>query len=273
MKIIISALHFAWQDITYCLTRGAREFGLDGVELSWDKCFQHPHCTREDIDTLASLRENNESMLSAHIWNNLAESDTAEASKDLLGWLQLCERTGTKGLVIHGGTFGDQREGIARTRRILENVLPAFERASVVLNLENHYAYDYHNCRELFSAPWEFVEVLSLDSSSLKFCFDTGHGNMTGNSAELVDALAPWLNYIHLADNQGINDDHLMYRKGTVAWDDIFTRLLSIRFNGVFCVEFPVYEDMEPFRTCVGEIRRRWRDVNNQPVIASAPNG
>ena len=35
-----------------------------------------------------------------------------------------------------------------------------FGRAGVVLNLENHYAYDYRNCRELFSEPWEFRELV-----------------------------------------------------------------------------------------------------------------
>lgn len=143
-------------------------------------------------------------------------------------------------------------------RDVFASVLGNFERAGVRLNLENHYAYDYRGREELFSEPWEFKEVLSLDSPSLGLCFDTGHGNMTGNSEALLRELAPWANYVHLADNHGIDDDHLGFRQGSVDWDSVFDTLGDIGFDGTFCVEFPVREDMRPFRTCVAEIRRRW---------------
>lgn len=259
MKLVISALHFAWRDMNECLTRATRELGLDGVELSWHDSRARPHCTAEDMEFLASHRGGPPPLLSAHIWDNLAEAAPTEAADGLLNWLRLCDRTGVRNLVIHGGSYADQKEGIARTRRVLERVLPAFERKSVVLNLENHYAYTYRNSRELFSEPWEFLQVLTLDSPSLKCCFDAGHGNMTGNTAELLDALAPRLGCVHLADNHGRDDDHTEYGKGTVAWGAVFTHLQKICFDGVFCVEFPVFEDIAPFHACVEEIRNRWR--------------
>lgn len=261
MKLIISALHFAWQDMAECLTKATGEMGLDGVELSWHRSFCRPHCTAADLDQLASVREATGARVSAHIWSNLAESERTEARDDLLDWLRVCDRTGTTNLVIHGGSYSDQIEGIRRTRRVLEDVLPAFERSRVVLNLENHYAYSYRACQELFSEPWEFNEVLTLDSPSLKFCFDTGHGNMTRNTPELLDALAPWLTYIHLADNHGIDDDHTPYGGGTVAWQDVFAQLRRLSFDGTFCVEFPVFEDHAPFQACTREIRRLWARV------------
>lgn len=258
MKIVISALHFDWRDIADCLAKATGDLGLDGVELSWNESFGRPHCTAADIDALAALRGRHRALLSAHIWNNIAESEPAKAAKDLLQWLQVCERTGTNNLVVHGGSYSGRDEGIARTRRVLEGVLAEFERKRVVLNLENHYAYQYRNCHELFSTAAEFTRVLWLDSQSLKFCFDTGHGNMTGTTAELLSDLAPWLNYVHLADNMGIDDDHLAFRQGTVEWDDVFAQMLNISYNGVFCVEFPVRADRDPFHACVREIRDRW---------------
>lgn len=262
MNIVISALHFAWQDIRGCLAVAERDMGLDGVELSWHESFSRPHCTAQDIDLLASLRDEHSMLLSAHIWNNLAESDPVKARGDLLRWLQVCGRTNVMNIVIHGGSFEDQKESVARTRRVLEDVLPEFERKGVVLNLENHYAYDYRNCRELFSASWEFVEVLTLDSPSLKMCFDTGHGNMTGTTTDLLETLAPWLNYVHLADNHGVDDDHTPYGQGTVVWADIFRDLRRLGFNGTYCVEFPVYHDRAPFNACIEAIRENRMDAN-----------
>ena len=87
MDIVISALHFAWQDMTDCLMNATRVLGLDGVEFSWHESFSRPHCTAADIDALASYRGKQQWLLSAHIWNNLAESDPTKAGGDLLNWL------------------------------------------------------------------------------------------------------------------------------------------------------------------------------------------
>lgn len=253
MKKVISALHFDWRDIDECTRVATTAFGLDGVELSWHETFSRPHCTQVDLAALA-CSERVGTMRSAHIWDNLSEPPPADVSSSLLRWLAWCQQTGTTDLIVHGGSYVEQREGIARAKRVFESVLPAFERARVTMNLENHYAYTYRGCNELFSEPWEFLEVLKLNSPSLKFCFDTGHGNMTKNSLDLIDTLAPWLNYVHLADNRGVDDDHLAYGEGTVAWDAIFARLRALKFDGVMCVEFPVREDREPFNACMKSI-------------------
>ena len=143
-------------------------------------------------------------------------------------------------------------------RDTFAEVLPAYEEAGVVLCLENHYAYTYRDCQELFSEVWEFQEIFNLDSPSLAFCFDTGHGHMTHNCGELVRELGNRLRYVHLAGNHGEHDDHCMFRQGTVPWDDIWDALEDVRFDGTFCVEFPVREDLEPFCRCLQEIGRRF---------------
>lgn len=258
MRLVVSALAFPWSDIGECLSGATGEFGLDGVELSWKESFQRPHCTAGDLAVLAADRSRRTAVLSAHIWNNLAQADAGRAGDELLAWLGFCERTGVRDLVVHGGSCEDRVSGIVRTRRVLESVLSAFERRHVTVNLENHYAYDYRGSRELFSEPWEFLEVLTIDSPSLRVCLDTGHAHMNGNTAERVGSLAPWLRYVHLADNLGVDDDHLAYGQGSVKWDEVFERLRGVSFDGVFCVEFPVREDKRPFQACLRAIRSRW---------------
>lgn len=258
MNTVISALHFEWRNISDCLDRATSEFGLDGVELSWDQSFVRAHCTRDDMVNLTAADLSTGVALSTHIWCNLAQMEHAVAHGELLFWLEFCGKTGVTNIIIHGGSSPDRRAGIAHTRKILESVLPTFEESGVVLNLENHYAYEYHECDELFSEPWEFLEVFSLDSPSLRFCFDTGHGNMTGNTTELIKELGPWLDYVHLADNHGVNDDHTVFRDGTVDWDGVFDQLQDVGFDGTFCVEFPVRKDRAPFDLCMAEIRARW---------------
>jgi len=177
-----------------------------------------------------------------------------KAIEALRYWVKIGIKAGVEGFVIHGGSFPNHNEGIARTRRTLEQVLPELEKVKVVLFLENHYAYGYKNCQELFSEVWEFEKVFSLDSLSLRFCFDTGHANLTGNTDNLLAKLCPYMSHVHLADNYGINDDHCLYKKGTVKWNLIWERLRNNKFDGTFCVEFPVRDNVTPFRQCISDI-------------------
>jgi sugar phosphate isomerase/epimerase len=254
MQYVISALHFAWETPEECLARATDEFGLDGVELSLNLSYSRPHCTEEDLAWLA-VDGPKDVHLSGHIWENLAQLGPDRGAEALLYWLPVCHRAGIDNLILHGGSHDDQQEGIRLTREALASVLPMFEAAEVVLNLENHYPYGYRDCHELFSEPWEFQRVLDLDSPSLRFCFDTGHGNMSKNGVELIRELAPWLSYVHLADNGGVDDDHCGFREGTTDWDGYLAALRDVGFAGTYCVEFPVREDTAPFARCLRELR------------------
>lgn len=105
---------------------------------------------------------------------------------------------------------------------MLEGVFFVFEWKGVVLNFENYYVYDYYDGNELFSEFWEFKEIFSLDSLLFGFCFDMGYGNMMKNFEVLIWELVLWFRYIHMVDNQGMDDDYDMFCKGIVEWDCVF---------------------------------------------------
>lgn len=255
MKTITSNLHFSWNDMDECFKRAHDEFGIDGVELSFHESFSRPHCTKEDISAIRKANEQYGLLLYAHIWEDIAQLGPEKATDALRYWSGICAQTGVHGMVIHGGSYPDQKEGIARTRQTLERVLPGLEKTGLVLYLENHYAYDYKNCQELFSEVWEFEQVLSLDSPSLRFCFDTGHGNLTGNSEDLLINLQSYLSHIHIADNHGVNDDHCLYKEGNIKWNLLWKMFENINFNGTFCMEFPVRDNLKPFQQCMEDIK------------------
>lgn len=256
MQLIISALHFPWREIDECLHTAMTTYGLDGVELSCDTSFRRPHCRREELAALPGLIGASGAVVDAHIWDDLAQLGEEAGAAALLAWLAVCRNAGIRGIVLHGGSYPDRREGLARTRRIFEAVIEPFERAGVVIKLENHYAYDYRDCRELFSEPWEFLELLSaIDSPALRCCFDTGHAHMTRNWDALLRAMMPWLAHVHLADNHGEHDDHCPYRHGTVPWDAMLPLLRELGFDGTYCIEFPVTRDPAALAQCVRDIR------------------
>ncbi|MHB9033838.1 MAG: sugar phosphate isomerase/epimerase family protein [Anaerolineae bacterium] len=266
MQIVISALHFSWDSLPDCLAR-AKSWGLAGVELSWHSAFARPHCTRADLDDLAAAAPEPGHLRSAHLWEDPAALDLPEALAAIQSWLAVCRRTGTTQLVLHGGSYADQHSGLARLNRFLGAVLPLCVEAGVVLNLENHYSFTYHDGHELLSEPWEFA--LLPEHPQLRWCFDTGHANMTRNTRELLAVMGPRLNYIHLADNLGVNDDHLAFRKGTVDWDLVFDTLKANAFDGIICVEYPVWEDKQPLRACLAEIAKRWPETGSRPAAGA----
>lgn len=274
MTIIISALHFAWRSIDECFARAKNDLRLDGVELSFHESFARPHCLKEDIEALAAARQKHGVRVYAHIWENVAGLGPEAAVRQLDFWRDVAARTGVRGLVIHGGSYPVQLEGIERTALALARAAPGFDRAGVELYLENHYAYDFRGCQELFSEVWEFAELFRhVQSPALRFCFDTGHAHMTKNGEELLRGLAPHLAHVHLADNHGLADDHCMYGEGTVPWERYLDVLCETCFDGTFCVEFPVREDRRPFDACVRDLRRRWKPAPPDGMPGGAATG
>ena len=255
MQIIISALHFPWRDIADCLTTVKDDLCLDGVELSLHESFTHPHTTREELAALPELAATGDLQIDAHIWEDLPQMGVDAGAERLLEWVAICRQSKITGIILHGGSHPDQRAGLAIIRQIFDKVMGQVERKRVVLKLENHYPYTYHDCHELFSAPWEFAELFAaVDSPWLRACFDTGHAHMAHNWAPLLDAMAPRLSHIHLADNGGVDDDHRAYRLGTVPWDGMLAHWQNMGFDGTFCLEFPVRDDRAPFTRCLADL-------------------
>ena len=104
----------------------------------------------------------------------------------------------------------------------IEKVLNACELYDITLCLENLRRLDY--------LSYVFNK---LDSKHLKFCFDSGHANvMTKN----IDNF-PWgefgdkLFYLHLNDNNGAKDQHLIPFNGNINWYDLMKTIFAFNNN------------------------------------------
>ena len=239
-EIRISALHYQWENLEQAFHRCENELGLDGVEWSFHFGADFKHISEKHYDDVLRLSKTSSLKQSAHVWADLAADGVEEATRKLRDWLGAAQKLALDYLIIHGGTHDDRDLGIEITAQTLSNVADAYEAAGVTICLENHYAYDYNHCHELFSTPGEFLRVFeAVDSPAVRFCLDYGHSNMTGNTAELLEHLGPYLAYTHIADNMGEHDDHLAYREGTVDWEREMCHTLSVGFRGPFVIEYP----------------------------------
>lgn len=74
--------------------------------------------------------------------------------------------------------------------------------------------------------PHEVADVVrQIDSPHLRMCFDLGHAHITGDAADALRRCADVIGYIHVHDNDGVNDSHLMPGEGTIRWPDIAAAL------------------------------------------------
>jgi len=67
-------------------------------------------------------------------------------------------------------------------------------------------------------APALAERILAVGSDRVRMCFDTGHAHITGSVHEDLLACAPAIGYVHINDNDGTEDSHLMPGDGTIDW-------------------------------------------------------
>ena len=81
----------------------------------------------------------------------------------------------------------------------------------------------------------EFVDY--VDHPLFAACWDTGHANCEGNQYDDIVALGEAMHAIHINDNKGLKDDHLVPYMGTMNSDEIINALIDINFKGAFTFE------------------------------------
>ncbi len=62
----------------------------------------------------------------------------------------------------------------------------------------------------------QFLDYTHLDAGA---CFDTGHAHITGGVETAFETLEGRIRAVHLHDNRGDSDDHLLPFEGTIEWD------------------------------------------------------
>ena len=106
-------------------------------------------------------------------------------------------------------------------------------------------------------------EILSLikaiDSPWVRGCIDTGHCAVCGESP--ADAVRLWgteyLKVLHVHDNNGQRDLHMLPYYGVIDWEDFRSALHEIGFDGVLMIETSVPKKMPKMPIDVREYHER----------------
>ena len=171
------------------------------------------------------------------------DADFTQAMDDMKRWLDLFNALGVKAGVLHVGGKALQAAGwsahriFARQVQALQQICAYAKNGPTMICLENLPA-DYPG----MVTVTDFNRLhAAVGADNLALCLDTGHANLSGvDPAAFIQQAGTWLKALHIADNLGQNDDHLLpYSRGTVRWPAVLRALREVHYDGLFNFEVP----------------------------------
>lgn len=152
--------------------------------------------------------------------------------------IEICGILGIPNMVIHSGwdPNASKEEWYKRNKAFFEKLFDAMDNKAVNVLHENTTSVNM---------PWfypktgtemrEFSEY--VNHPKFHSCWDTGHGNAEGSQYNEITALGSDLYAVHINDNRGTADEHIIPYFGTVNMDEIMHALIASGFKGPFTFE------------------------------------
>lgn len=157
--------------------------------------------------------------------------------------LDLFKAIGIKNAVLHCDSL-KKEDGttpsydIVREENIkaIADILDHVKGTDIVICLENLISCDATNS---VKGLMYFIDYFK--SENLGICLDTGHLNLRDkDQVAFIRKAGKHIKALHLADNEGKNDQHLMpYGKGHVNFKDVICEMKKLGYEGLYNLEIP----------------------------------
>ena len=171
--------------------------------------------------------------------------------------IRACHMLGIPQMVYHSipnpGQYGAEGSWFDFNTAFFKSLMDDAARYGVGICIENTWPV-------LTSHPlWDTDALIAFadslgDNDIIGICWDTGHGNVTGNGHnhkrnanpefaayanqyENITKIGKRLRALHINDNSGLDDDHIMPGIGTICWSDVIRALDDIGYEHSFTFE------------------------------------
>lgn len=151
---------------------------------------------------------------------------------------------GVKWAVMHPGTAEDVNcSSEVSKKRNIEYFLPHIELAvknNVGIAIENMADFPgSKTIRRYAATPEELCDLVDyFNDKNVGICWDFGHANlMRYDQTICLRYVGKRLKALHVADNRGKDDDHLLPFYGDIKWEKIMKTLVEIEYEGDFTYE------------------------------------
>lgn len=180
-------------------------------------------------------------MTQGHLWLSCKICSTKEAVYDLLRWIDLYAAIGVTNAVLHCDGIASEKE-LTDEERYTRNI----EKLKIVEKHIKENGLDIRVCLENLGGIFATVDALNglldqLDPDCFGICLDTGHLNLNDkDQVSFIRKAGKRLTALHIADNEGERDQHMMpFGKGNVNFVDVVRALREVDYNGLFNLEIP----------------------------------
>ena len=160
----------------------------------------------------------------------------------------VCQYLGCPALVVHPFTHPVKETEREINLQMYRKMMPSAKKYGVKLCLENMFTnYKGHiiegACADVSEVCW-YIDTLNAEAGEeiFGYCLDIGHANLMGrNIREFIKGLGSRLTILHIHDNMGNKDSHLIpYTQdnpGGVDWDGVVEGLRTIGYTGTLSFE------------------------------------
>lgn len=154
--------------------------------------------------------------------------------------IEICGMLGIKNTVVHSAYkpgLWDKAKWFSENKKFAEKLFPAMEKWGVNVLCENTTRANMRDGYFLISGAdmREFSEY--VNHPLFHACWDTGHANVEGTQYEEISAMGDELRAVHINDNRGSMDEHIIPYMGTMNMDDVMHGLLDANYKGYFTFE------------------------------------
>lgn len=175
---------------------------------------------------------------------------TCDHFKEIVRSIEYAAVIGAKHIVVHGvrvpSAFGNDVSNpnyrlyscfgtdacLAYNYDFLKSLAPYAQKAGIKIAIEN--------VGVAFAAPYLMNEIMKrLDDPTFVVLVDVGHSLLFRTAPEVfISSINPgWIKGLHVQDNDGITDQHLIPGLGKIDWDNVLTALADYGYDGDFTLE------------------------------------
>ena len=153
----------------------------------------------------------------------------------------------------------NHKEQLDATMQLLEPFVEHAHRVGLNVVLENmRVVPGLFHVHRFGQSPDEICDV--ADALGMGICWDFGHANISGvKQSEGLAYVGKRLKVIHVNDNGGIEDEHILPFTGSVDWRDAMHGLALAEYEGLF-----------NFELNVGRVPAAMRKAYTEYVLAAA---
>ena len=139
----------------------------------------------------------------------------------------------------------NQERGFQTTLDYFSGLVPALRETGVIMCIENLYFtvdYSLPKVPNVCSGAEELRDMIDtlneMHGYHFAACVDTGHAILAQNDpGEMLKTLGHRTQVLHIQDNHGSKDEHLIPSKGSIDWKTVASALGQVGYQGTFNFE------------------------------------